>query len=81
MSEALQRFVKYRTDCVEHCNTMTHDVVVPMDNANQSANILIVDDDQELGEMLKDFLAPDHLNVTTCLSGEDGLETLNTGKS
>jgi two-component system response regulator CpxR len=58
---------------------MTHDVIVPMDNATQPSNILIVDDDQELGEMLKDFLAPDHLNITACLSGEDGLETLNTG--
>ena len=41
-----------------------------------NANILIVDDDRELGDMLKEFLAPDHFNVTTCLSGEDGLKTL-----
>jgi len=38
--------------------------------------ILIVDDDQELGEMLKEFLAPDHLDVRACLSGEDGLQAL-----
>jgi len=30
--------------------------------------------------MLKDFLAPDHLNVTACLNGEDGLTTLAEGQ-
>ena len=58
---------------------MTHDVIVPMNEETQSANILIVDDDQELGEMLKDFLAPDHLNLTACLNGEDGLRALTAG--
>ncbi|MBT8102736.1 MAG: response regulator transcription factor [Gammaproteobacteria bacterium] len=38
--------------------------------------ILIIDDDQELGEMLKEFLAPDHLDVSACLSGEDGLQAM-----
>ncbi|MDJ0710742.1 MAG: response regulator transcription factor [Woeseiaceae bacterium] len=41
-----------------------------------NANILIVDDDQELGDMLREFLAPDHFEVTICLSGEDGLQAL-----
>ena len=58
---------------------MNHDVIVPMNAETHSANILIVDDDQELGEMLKDFLAPDHLNLTASLTGEDGLRTLNAG--
>ncbi len=40
------------------------------------AKILIIDDDQELGEMLKEFLAPDHFDVSARLSGEDGLRAL-----
>ena len=40
------------------------------------AKILIIDDDRELGEMLAEFLSPDHLDVSACLSGEEGLETL-----
>jgi two-component system response regulator CpxR len=40
------------------------------------AKILIIDDDLELGEMLAEFLSPDHLEVSACLSGEDGLEAL-----
>lgn len=38
--------------------------------------ILIIDDDQELGAMLKEFLAPDHFALTACHSGEDGLRAL-----
>jgi len=41
-----------------------------------AADILIIDDDQELGEMLGEFLAPDHLRLTACHTGEDGLQTL-----
>ena len=40
------------------------------------AKILIIDDDRELGEMLAEFLSPDHLEVSACLSGEEGLEAL-----
>ena len=43
------------------------------------AKILIIDDDRELGEMLAEFLAPDHLAVSACLSGEDGLKALRDG--
>ena len=43
-----------------------------------SADILIIDDDQELGEMLREFLAPDHLKLTARHTGEDGLKTLET---
>jgi two-component system response regulator CpxR len=49
---------------------MLHDV------HTMTADILIIDDDQELGEMLSEFLAPDHLKLTACHSGEDGLQTL-----
>ncbi|MDH4047094.1 MAG: response regulator transcription factor [Gammaproteobacteria bacterium] len=44
-----------------------------------NAKILIIDDDRELGEMLAEFLAPDHLDVSACLSGEDGLQALRDG--
>ncbi len=40
------------------------------------ARLLIIDDDRELGEMLKEFLAPDHFELNACLSGEDGLRAL-----
>ena len=40
------------------------------------AKILIIDDDRELGEMLREFLAPDHFELSACLSGEAGLEAL-----
>ena len=40
------------------------------------SKILIIDDERELGEMLQEFLAPDHLDVTARLSGEDGLQAL-----
>ena len=40
------------------------------------SKILIIDDDRELGEMLKEYLAPDHLDVSARLNGEDGLQAL-----
>jgi two-component system response regulator CpxR len=40
------------------------------------ADIIIVDDDQELGAMLSEFLAPDHFRVTACGTGEAGLARL-----
>jgi len=46
------------------------------DGHTMTADILIIDDDQELGEMLSEFLAPDHLKLTARHSGEDGLQTL-----
>ncbi len=45
-----------------------------------AAEILIIDDDHELGEMLGEFLAPDHLQLTASHTGEDGLEVLQTKK-
>jgi len=44
-----------------------------------SARLLLIDDDRELGEMLQEFLAPDHFDVKACLSGEDGLQALREG--
>lgn len=43
------------------------------------AEILIIDDDSELGDMLREFLAPEHFRVSACTSGEDGLEALRGG--
>jgi two-component system response regulator CpxR len=40
-----------------------------------TARILLVDDDQELGLMLSDFLAADRLHVTVCNTGEEGVDT------
>jgi two-component system response regulator CpxR len=40
----------------------------------QSTNILLIDDDQELGAMLKDFLALDHLTLSASNTGEKGLQ-------
>ena len=47
-----------------------------MNDRLPNARILIVDDDRELGEMLKEFLEPDHFELTARLSGEDGLQAL-----
>ncbi|MGI9238197.1 MAG: response regulator transcription factor [Woeseiaceae bacterium] len=44
-----------------------------------TARVLIIDDDRELGEMLKAYLQPEQFVVDACLSGEDGIETLRGG--
>jgi two-component system response regulator CpxR len=41
----------------------------------EKSRLLLVDDDQELGQMLSDFLAADRLDVTVAKTGEDGLES------
>lgn len=41
-----------------------------------SAEILIIDDDRELGEMLKEFLLPDQLRLTASHDGDAGLKCL-----
>ena len=40
------------------------------------ATILMIDDDRDLGEMLAEYLAADRLEVTSALSGEEGLGRL-----
>jgi two-component system response regulator CpxR len=37
--------------------------------------VLLIDDDQELGLMLSDFLATDRLQLTVCNTGEEGIDT------
>lgn len=36
------------------------------------ANILLIDDDEELGEMLSEYLQPEGFDITTCLRGDSG---------
>lgn len=50
-----------------------------MDESVTTANILIIDDDRQLGEMLKEYLETEHLAVIACLSGEEGIEALKAG--
>ncbi len=44
-----------------------------------TANLLIIDDDQELTAMLAEFLAPDHVELSACHTGEDGVQALKKG--
>lgn len=44
-----------------------------------NAQILLVDDDQELTAMLRDYLAPEHLGITAAHTGEDGLRQFAEG--
>ena len=50
-----------------------------MNSIQHSASIILIDDDRELGTMLTDFLRPDRLELTVCVSGEDGLQRLASG--
>lgn len=50
-----------------------------MNNVQNSASIILIDDDRELGIMLTDFLRPDRLELSVCGSGEEGLQRLATG--
>lgn len=44
-----------------------------MNATTGSANILLIDDDRELGKMLSDFLGADRLTITVRNTGESGL--------
>jgi two-component system response regulator CpxR len=50
-----------------------------MADNDSNARILMIDDDRELGEMITDFLAADHLDVTTTHTGEDGIDAFEAG--
>ena len=47
--------------------------------AVNTARVLIIDDDRELGQMLKEYLQPEQFVVDACLSGEDGIDALRGG--
>ena len=51
-----------------------------MNPTTSSANILLIDDDRELGKMLSDFLGADRLNITVRNTGESGLEEFSSRK-
>jgi len=50
-----------------------------MNEAAQNPQILMIDDDRELGGMITDFLASDNLEVTVRHSGEAGIEEFKSG--
>jgi two-component system response regulator CpxR len=50
-----------------------------MDSMNvtpTTSSILLIDDDHELGQMLRDYLVADSLAMDVCVSGEAGLQKL-----
>ena len=51
----------------------THRMINVMQNGSEKSRLLLIDDDRELGNMLRDFLAPDNIQLQPCLSGEKGL--------
>jgi two-component system response regulator CpxR len=50
-----------------------------MTGNTKTTNILLIDDDQELGAMLQDFLAADHLTLSASHTGENGLAAFEKG--
>lgn len=54
-------------------------IVLPMSDALANAGILLIDDDRELGFMIRDFLAAEKLQVTIRRNGEDGVEAFASG--
>jgi two-component system response regulator CpxR len=51
-----------------------------MNEPTRSKEILIIDDDIELCQMLREFLAPDQLNLSADHDGEHGLRSLKEGE-
>ena len=49
-----------------------------MNEPANKASLLVIDDDQELGQMLGDYLATDNLKITVEHTGERGLATLQS---
>lgn len=48
-----------------------------MIDSEKKASVLLIDDDHELGVMLKDYLRTDKLNLAVAESGEDGLRKIS----
>ena len=51
-----------------------------MPDKSIKSNILLIDDDVELGRMLRDYLALESLEIDVCVSGEAGLQELKERK-
>lgn len=47
-----------------------------MHNMSNSSRLLLIDDDLELGQMLREFLEADRIELTHSANGEDGLAAL-----
>jgi len=47
-----------------------------MNGESKAAKILLIDDDQELAVMLKDYLATDRLELSVANTGESGLQSI-----
>lgn len=84
---ALPRIVKELTAAIARLIALADDVIWHIENVTrsmselaQSTNILLIDDDQELGAMLMDFLAADHLTLTASNTGESGLQAFAQGE-
>ena len=84
---ALPRIVKELTTAIARVIALADDVISHVESATrtmnelaQSTNILLIDDDRELGAMLMDFLAADHLMLTASNTGENGLQAFAEGE-
>jgi len=85
-SKALPRIVKYPPAGVAAVRALADDacrVYLPwpnlMSEASPRANILMIDDDRELGGMVTDYLAADGLDVDVRHTGEKGIEAFRAG--
>jgi len=47
-------------------------VIIVLGNKITMTNILIIDDDEELGEMLTEYLQPEGINISISLRGDEG---------
>ena len=50
-----------------------------MSNDNKNPQVLMIDDDRELGTMITDFLAADQLTVTAKSTGKEGIDAFRSG--
>ena len=76
LTAAIARVIALADDVISHLESVTR----KMNELAQSTNILLIDDDQELGAMLRDFLAADHLMLTASNTGENGLQAFAKGE-
>jgi len=76
LTTAIARVIALADDVISHLESVTR----KMNELAQSTNILLIDDDQELGAMLRDFLAADHLMLTASNTGENGLQAFAEGE-
>ncbi len=76
LTAAIARVIALADDVISHLESVTR----TMNELAQSTNILLIDDDQELGAMLRDFLATDHLMLTASNTGENGLQAFAKGE-